>query len=316
MTRPTTATEVPTLVAALRLMRPAQWPILTAQLLVSMLLAAPPLDHTWPEWLASLDGWSLDGWSLDGWALGMAWLTWVVLLNGGTLAFNSAYDRDTTPVAYLARPPLPPSWLARAALLAMGLGALLGTVLVGPAYGGVLAGCVVLSVLYSHPAVRLKSRPGWDLMVNMVGYGGATTLAGLLAITDGSPSFSGWMFTIGFSLLFGSFYPLTQIYQTADDRRRGDRTLTTALGIRPALWLALGLGLGAAAALIFGCVAGGRVAWLGLLIVALGLWCGHLVWWLRRAASWSDKNHERGMYRALALWATVDVALAVVWLAG
>ena len=292
--------------AGLRLMRPAQWPILTAQLTVSMLLAAPVVGPEWTSWLAGL----------NGPLLAMAWLAWVVLLNGGTLAYNSAYDRDTTPVAYLAAPPVPPKGLATAALIAMGLGAVLGALLVGPVFGAVIAGCVVLSVLYSHPAVRLKSRPGWDLMVNMVGYGGATTLAGLLAITHSAPSTSGWWFTIGFSLLFGSFYPLTQIYQTADDLRRGDRTLTTALGIRPSLALALGLGLGAGASLLAGCLIASRAGWLWLLVAVLVLWCGHLIWWWLCAANWSDKNHERGMYRALALWALVDVALAVVWLLG
>ncbi len=50
----------------------------------------------------------------SGAVLAAAWFVWVVLLNGGTLAFNSAYDRDTGPVAYLPNPPQPPSWLAGA----------------------------------------------------------------------------------------------------------------------------------------------------------------------------------------------------------
>ncbi len=292
--------------AAWRLMRPRQWPILTAQFVVSMLLAVPVIDSGWSAWVAGLDGLQV----------AVAWLAWVVLLNGGTLAYNSAYDRDTTAVAYLATPPQPPSWLAGFSLGLMLTGALLGAVVVGPVFGAVVAACGLLSVLYSHPAVRLKSRPGWDLLVNMVGYGGATTFAGIWTLTQSSPTASSWWFTIGFSLLFGSFYPLTQIYQTADDLRRGDQTLTTALGVRRSLALALGLGVGATAALWAGCEIADRGQWSGLLLAIAGLWCGHLIWWWVQANNWSDKKHEHGMYRALALWAMLDVALAVAWLHG
>jgi len=298
--------RTPPLTAALRLTRPAQWPILTAQLTVGMLLAAPVLGSDWSAWSAQLS-----------WLrLGTAWLAWVVLLNGGTLAFNSAYDKDTGPVAYLACPPPPPAWLARAALGAMMLGSGLGLALVAPQFGLVVGCCTVLSVLYSHPATRWKSRPGLDLVVNVVGYGAGTTLAGLSAVRGGWPTESGWWFAVGFGLLFGSFYPLTQIYQTRADRQRGDRTLTTALGIRPSLVVALGLGLAASAALLQGCHAEGRLGWPGVLVGVMVLWCGHLVWWLAQAGHWTDQDHERGMYRALGLWATVDIALAVVWLRG
>ena len=155
---------------ALRLTRPRQWPILTAQFLVGVLLAQPagaaPSGLAAPEALA---------------VTAAAWLAWVVLLNGGTLAYNSAWDRDDGPVAYLAAPPPPPPGLAHGALAAMAAGAVLGAVAVGPAFGLVTAACMALSVLYSHPGPRLKSRPGLDLAVNMAGYGAGTTVAGLLA---------------------------------------------------------------------------------------------------------------------------------------
>lgn len=292
--------------AALRLTRPAQWPILTIQLMVGMLLAVPVGTPDGVRWWTGLPWWRLVS----------AWLAWVVLLNGGTLAFNSAYDRDTGPVAYLAQPPPPPTWLARAALGMMILGAGLAWFLVGGFSAVLIGGCVILSVLYSHPVTRWKSRPGLDLLTNMIGYGAGTTWAGLSAVKGGVPDATGWWFGAGFGLLFGSFYPLTQIYQTEADRRRGDRTLTTALGIRPSLGLALGLGLAATAALGQGCATAHRTGSLGLLLLACGLWSGNLVWWWARAGRWRDADHERGMYRALALWAGFDLALAVVWLRG
>ena len=131
----------------------------------------------------------------------------MVLLNGGTLAYNSAYDRDTGPVAYLPTPPVPPRGLATGALALMGCGAVVGGALVGPRFGQVTAACVVLSVLYSHPRPRWKARPGLDLLVNMAGYGAGTTIAGLLAgrAASGAAAAAGapWL-VAGFAALFGS----------------------------------------------------------------------------------------------------------------
>lgn len=283
---------------ALALMRPRQWPILTGQLLVGVLLAQP--DRTQLAALLAPDALA---------TVGAAWLAWVVLLNGGTLAYNSAWDRDTGPVAYLARPPRPPAGLAEAALGAMAGGALLGAAAVGTRFGHVTAACVALAVLYSHPAPRLKARPGLDLLVNMAGYGAGTTLAGLLAgraATGQSPGPDDPWLVAGFALLFGSLYPLTQIYQASADTARGDRTLTTALGVRPALALALVLGTLAAGALLRTAPAGPGSALVG---GACALWLAHLGQWLARAGRLDDAAHERGMYVALGLWALVDAAL-------
>jgi 1,4-dihydroxy-2-naphthoate octaprenyltransferase len=250
-----------------------------------------------------------------------AWLAWVVGLNGGTLAFNSAYDRDTEGIAYLPHPPLPPAWLARTALALMLAGAALAW-WTQVWFGAITTACVGLSVLYSHPATRWKGVPGLDLAVNMVGYGGGTTLAGLLvgqvafrpaafrpaAFEPAPPGADGWWLAAAFTCLFGSFYPLTQLYQLEADRRRGDRTLASELGARRSLWLALGLGAGAAA-----CFAAATSRWgarLPLLLGgALALWLGHLVWWAARAGRMDAAAQERGMYRALAIWALIDLAL-------
>jgi len=286
----------------LKLTRPAQWPILTAQLAVGLVLAFPLLS---PDWSARLTDLSL-------WRVGSTWFVWVVLLNGGTLAFNSAYDRDTGPVAYLAAPPPPPPHLARIALFAMALGTIIAALTVSPYLGALLTGCTILSVLYSHPRSRWKSRPGWDLATNSLGYGAGTTLAGMLAVTD-SITDSGWLFAAGFGLLFGSFYPLTQIYQTESDRARGDRTLTTALGIRPALLLAVSFGAAAAAILWWNCR---HLAWSDAVSGVLVAWCAHIIWWWAHADTWNDHRHERGMYHALGLWALTDGIIVTAWLRG
>jgi len=294
--------------AALRLARPRQWPILTVQLAVGAALALPP----WPALPGAAD-------SLSPWPLLGAWLAWVALLNGGTLAYNSAWDRDTGPVAYLRRPPQPPRWLGRASLGAMVGGAGLGALAVGPAFGALTAACVALSTAYSHPRPRLKGRPGLDLLVNMAGYGAGTTLAGWLAARAAlppqapAPVVPAALAALAFGLLFGSFYPLTQVYQAEADRARGDRTLATRLGVRRALALSLGLGTGALAALQAGLALAGAGGWRWLPGGALFLWLAHVWWWRERAGGLDAAGHERGMYRALGLWALVDAALVAAW---
>ncbi len=94
--------------------------------------------------------------------------------------------------------------------------------------------------------------------------------------------------------------------------------LVTGAGRRigRALAVALVLGLAAGFTLWWGCYGAGRVSWWGLLVGALLVWNIHVGWWLIRAAHWTEADHEGGMYRALVLWAVVDIGLAVVWLRG
>lgn len=288
-------------------LRPRQWPILTAQLAVG-LLADPTLGG------ALVARGALPGTTAlarpD--ALPWAWLAWVLCLNGGTLAYNSAHDRDVDDIAYLRAPPPPPPRLAAFALLLMAAG-LVPALLVSPRFAAVTAACALLSVAYSHPATRWKGVPGLDLAVNAVGYGAGTTLAGLLAgqaaagRPDAWPDGAGWLLAGGFALLFGSFYPMTQLYQIAPDRARGDRTLATALGATRSLDLAMLLGAGAAALLIAHPVP--RALPQLVLGLTLAAWCVAAAAWRRRARQLTARQHEARMYAALTLWALVDAAV-------
>lgn len=247
----------------------------------------------------------------------MTWLAWVVCLNGGTLAFNSAYDRDENDIAYLARPPPPPSHLATFSFMLMAAGVVLAF-LVTPAFSLVTGGCVIMSILYSHEAFRWKSIPGCDLAINMVGYGGCTTLSGIVAgqailgAASVNPDQAGWLLTAGFGLLFGSFYPLTQIYQVDTDRKRGDLTLVAAIGISKALTLAIFLGITASIFLL-------EAAWMWNysfmlmlpLLAALIIWMAMLAIWHSKSAGMDAPVHEKWMYIALTVWALIDLSILI-----
>jgi lycopene elongase/hydratase (dihydrobisanhydrobacterioruberin-forming) len=280
--------------------RPVEWPIVAAHTTVGYLLAVG---------LPS----ALRGEHLKSAALGIA--LWVVCLNGGTLALNSAHDRDEEDVAYLRRPPPAPRHLGGFGLTLMLGGLLLATIL--PArYLAAYALCVVLSVLYSVPPARLKAVPGADWLINMWGFGTLTPYAGWAAA--GQPVGQvGGLVLLGFCPLFAALYPLTQIYQIEEDTRRGDRTLASALGKRWSLALATvataaAFALFAAAGMLVGWERWERWRWVVLGLAAAG-WAVVLFPWLLRLDRMSVREHQRGMYRALVAWALTDVAVVLAW---
>lgn len=266
-------------------LRPMEWPIMMAHFLLGTLLAV---------------GFSVSL-SKAFWGL----FIFVVLMNGGTLAINSAFDQDEGDVGYLKAPPKPPKYLLHVSVLMLLISLLLGFTL-PPLFAWSNALCVLMSVLYSVPPIRLKARCGWDLVINCLGFGLLTPLAGW-GLT-GKPVTEPFLAILfGFFVLFGALYPLTQIYQVEEDRARGDRTLVIALGEGRSLALALVL-----AVLAHGFFGYAYKAFptVGLwMLLSLMAWVGVLLPWLLKWRSYSVSQHERGMYKALFAWAITDIIL-------
>jgi 4-hydroxybenzoate polyprenyltransferase len=280
--------------------RPVEWPIVAAHTLVGYLLAV------------GLRG-AAEGEHLGAAVLGIG--LWVIALNGGTLALNSAHDRDEGDVAYLRRPPPPPQYLAAfgSTLMAMGL---IGAFLLPPEYRAAYAICLGLSVLYSVPPIRLKAVPGADWVINMLGFGTLTPYAGWAATGLPVEPARG-LVLLAFCPLFAALYPLTQIYQFEEDSRRGDRTLARALGVKRSLLASLGAVTAAFAVFVW---AGLRAAWgpqdvwrwLGLVLCAAA-WGVILFRWLRKWRGMGIAEHQHGMYQALGAWALTDVVVVLAW---
>lgn len=249
-------------------------------------------------------------------ALGLA--LWVIGLNGGTLAVNSAFDRDEGDVAYLRNPPPPPGHLFTFGLGLMVLGQL-GALLLPSQFALAYALCFALSILYSVPPFRLKAVAGADWLINMWGFGTLTPFAGWAATGLPLDPARG-LVLLGFCPLFAALYPLTQLYQMEPDHRRGDRTLALRLGLRRSLLVALlCAGLGFALFLLAGTRAGWRLhegadlaRWGGLLLAA-GVWGAVLGSWLTQHAGLGAADHQRRMYLALAAWAVTDVVAVLAW---
>ena len=277
-------------------LRPAEWPIMAAHTALGTLLAVGLSPGAIAETLGD---------ALLGLAL------WVLCLNGGTLALNSAYDRDAGDIGYLEAPPPPPRHLAAFALALMAVGQV-GAFLLPPLFALDYAACFVLSIMYSVPPLRLKAVAGADWLINMWGFGTLTPLAGW--VLTGRP-LEPWALLVMFAFcpLFAALYPLTQLYQYEEDRRRGDRTLALVLGMRRSLVAAL-LATLAAFALFFLAAAVGAAGWRWLLLaVPLAAWLAVLVPWLRKHETMQPAQHQRGMYAALRAWAVTDLAVLAVF---
>jgi 4-hydroxybenzoate polyprenyltransferase len=275
-------------------LRPAEWPIMAGHTLLGYVLAAGLGGVARGAWLSQ--------------AL-FALVVWVICLNGGTLAINSVFDKDEGDIGYLmAPPPLPRHLLAFSVALLVS-GQLLSFALPA-AFRFDYAICFGLSVLYSVPPFRFKAVAGVDWLINMWGFGTLTPFATWAA--TGRPLDAGHaLVLLGFCPLFAGLYPLTQLYQLEEDRRRGDRTLALLLGLRASLAVAIGCTL--LGFLLFGWAALvlRMPAW--LLAVPLAGWLAVLAPWYRRRDSLSAADHQRGMYRALTAWAVTDVVVVLVF---
>jgi 4-hydroxybenzoate polyprenyltransferase len=277
-------------------MRPREWPIMLAHTTLGFLLAQGL-------------GATRHGTHIGALFAGLG--VWVVLLNGGTLAINSAYDNDIGDIGYLDDPPPPPAHLALWGFALMLAGQ--GIALVLPrGFAIAYAACFAMSLLYSVPPVRLKAVAGADWLINMIGFGTLTPYAGWALSTQPLTPAGAWALG-GFAPLFAALYPLTQLYQLDEDRARGDRTLAIALGVRSSLAIAL-----VAAAIAFACFARaasltsfahrGAIGAIALAVAACA-WFVVLAQWIVRAPTMRPAAHKRGMYAALGAWALTDLAV-------
>lgn len=279
-------------------LRPREWPILAGHMLFGLLLSAAVAPVTL-DWAAILSGVIL----------------FVIFLNGGTLAINSAFDSDDGDVGYLDDPPPPPPGLFIFGIGWMAFGALLAAILLPRAFLVVYAACFALSILYSVPPFRWKAVAGLDLAVNAIGFGILTPLAGW---TLGGAHFESWslLILLAFGPLFAALYPLTQLYQVEEDRARGDRTLAILLGTRRSLIFALLMAALAFLMLLGGVVGaadeatrGARASDVALMLIPAAGWLGLLLRWLKRYPTMSSAAHKSGMYRALQLWALTNIVV-------
>jgi len=228
------------------------------------------------------------GWLLAGGRLGphfvLAFVSFHVFLYGGATAFNSYYDRDEGPIGGLEHPPTVVPALLPFSLSVKAVGWLLAG-LVNVPFFLVYGGFLLLSVTYSHPGVRLKARPWGSLLTVGLGQGVLAFAGAWFASRGATLGDRGPIALLGgaaATLLILGLYPLTQLFQVAEDAGRGDRTVAVAWGPRACFALSLaclavgGLLMVAVVARLYGAVDAAVVG------AGLAAQLAAVAWWARR----------------------------------
>jgi len=173
----------------------------------------------------------------------LGWVAFTVGLSGGATAFNSYYDRDRGPVSGLRRPPpVSPALLPFA--VAVEASGLLLAAIADVRLGALYLASALLLDGYSHPAVRLKRHPWLSMASVAIGSGALVALAGSVAASGevvSSRRADALAGALASALAIAGYYPLTQLGQEAEDRRRSDRTFVLAYGREAAFRWAFGI---------------------------------------------------------------------------
>ncbi|MFQ5600927.1 MAG: UbiA family prenyltransferase [Candidatus Krumholzibacteriia bacterium] len=244
----------------------------------------------------------------------VAFMVFHVLLYGGATAFNAYYDQDEGPITGLRKPPSAGRVCVVGGWVFMLSGAFLA-LLVSRTFAGIYAMMLFLGVGYSHPRVRFKDGPLSSLLVVALGQGALGFLGGAAAaVPRGLPAPTLELVPGGAAavLLTTGLYPLTQVFQIDEDRRRGDRTFAVHFGPRIVFRTAIVcFALGTAAAF-----PAARSAFSALeaivLVAGLGILVALLVLWSRRYDP-ADMlgNHDRVL--VLGLLTSGSFVALIVW---
>jgi 4-hydroxybenzoate polyprenyltransferase len=147
--------------------------------------------------------------------------------------YNCYFDRDESSIGGLKHPPKVTKSLFWLVALFDAL-AILGALFVSVPFAAFIAVYLLVSKAYSYDKIRLKKYPFWSTLVVIIFQGAFTFImvqlgSGVAKEVITSPT--NLIFAGVSSLFLCGSYPLTQIYQHAEDARRGDKTISMLLGL-------------------------------------------------------------------------------------
>ena len=164
---------------------------------------------------------------------------WHLLVYPASNGYNSYFDKDEKSIALIKNPPVVDKSLYYFSILLDLVAITLAAIFSWSLFVAVVI-YGLFSKLYSHPSVRLKKYPIVSFLIVFL-FQGACVYWSSYAAISGLNIFTGWNpnFVIAgliCSCLIGATYPLTQVYQHEEDRKRGDQTLSLVLGVRGSFW--------------------------------------------------------------------------------
>jgi hypothetical protein len=174
---------------------------------------------------------------------GQFWLQFLnvhMLLFGGATAYNSWWDKDEGPIGGLKSPPKMDRWMWPASMVLQYIG-LAWAVTIGWNYAIIYGISMLFFWLYSTPLARWKGKPVLSLVAIGVSTGTNSFLLGFLAAGGYPITFFEDAIALGVALIVLSLYPVSQVFQTAEDISRGDQTFAIRFGLRGVKWLFTGL---------------------------------------------------------------------------
>jgi len=160
-----------------------------------------------------------------------------LLLYPASNAFNSFYDRDTASIGCLKNPPKVENELLTVSLALDALAVVAGF-LVSWQFAVAILFYAICSKIYSFDKTRLKRRPIASWLGTALVQGGFIFLVANFAVQPPGgfpvpvPSQKILLAAGIVTVFLMGFYPTTQIYQHAEDEKRGDRTMSMLLGTR------------------------------------------------------------------------------------
>ncbi len=237
-------------------------------------------------------------------------LLWVLAawtaLHAGTLWWNAALDQDSGEVLYGTAVPVPDG-VGRWGLGALVLAVILALPAGATAFAAV-AVCAVLAVLYSLPGTAWKGHPLGGPLVNLVGYGWLTPLAGWSVVGVDLNARTAAVCVGLASGVLGTYFA-AQAFQADEDRSRGYRTLVATHGPRTVLVAArICVGIALADSMVLA-----AIGWLPRICLAGApafLWLDHwLAIWSRQPNGGTEADAREFTRRALRV-GFVGVVLA------
>ena len=188
---------------------------------------------------------------------GILWVFLILhlLVYPASNAFNSYFDKDEKSIGLLKNPPrvnLGLYWVATVFDL---VALYLAFDKIGLTFALLVLGYILISRAYSHPLIRLKKYPWYGWIAAGLFQGFYTFLTAYIGINGYSLEMAlrpqilvpALLCSI---ILWGSF-PITQVYQHEEDKKRGDITISQLLGIKGTFRFAAGMFLIADLGFIF-----------------------------------------------------------------
>jgi 1,4-dihydroxy-2-naphthoate octaprenyltransferase len=144
-------------------------------------------------------------------------------LFGGVTVYNSYWDKDDGPIGGLKNPPKMTVWMLSMSWLFQSVGFLFSL------FAGWLFSIVYLISccffwLYSSPRARWKSHPLLSIFALGIASGVASFFMGFFSMGDHVIRLSTVLMSMGVTSCLISLYPLSQVYQVEEDKKRGDIT--------------------------------------------------------------------------------------------